>query len=66
LIFGFILALILECGGIYLMAQGQSAAGLVVIFVPFIGLVEIFIRVKKERESERKRTSKNISEKNSF
>jgi uncharacterized membrane protein len=55
LFLGFILALVLGCGGIYPMATGSSGYGFATILINLGGLVGTFLYAQKSRKEERLR-----------
>jgi len=62
LILGFVLALLLEIGSIYLLATGRNINGLVVFFSTLTTLIGTFIYADKSRKQDLLKTNKSITE----
>jgi uncharacterized membrane protein len=63
LILGFILALLVAVGGIWIVLMGKDIAGLSMIFVPLAALVGVFITAQRVRKAEREARNKTLLEK---
>jgi uncharacterized membrane protein len=63
LILGFILALLVAIGGIWVVLMGKDIAGLSMIFVPLATLVGVFINAQRVRKEEREARNKTLLEK---
>lgn len=49
-IFGFILALVVIVGGIYLTIEGYETTGFIAMLVPLAGLAGVFIYNKRKKD----------------
>jgi uncharacterized membrane protein len=63
LILGFILALLVAGGGVWVVLMGKDIAGLSMIFIPLATLVGTFINAQRVRKAEREARNKTITEK---
>jgi len=53
---GFVLAMTMSIGGMYLIGQGHSLEGLIGTLVPTVSLVSVFVYAQRTRKEELART----------